>query len=127
MRQDLQHALRAIRRMPLVTAIVVASLAVGIGVNTAVFSWVQAVILKPLPGVADPGGFHFVEPRGDNGTHPGISWLEYLDLQPRLTKLQGLIAFRMVAFSAGDRGRVERAYGMFVSGNYFQALGLTPA
>ncbi|HMF95902.1 MAG TPA: hypothetical protein VKE96_16485 [Vicinamibacterales bacterium] len=47
---DLRHAWRALVRMPIVSAVVVLSLAVGIGVNTAVFSWVQAVVLRPLPG-----------------------------------------------------------------------------
>jgi putative ABC transport system permease protein len=124
---DLRHALRALVRMPIVSAVVVLSLAVGIGVNTAVFSWVQAVVLRPLPGVADAGGILLVEPRAETGSYPGVSWRQYGDLRERLHTLADLIAFRMVPLSTGEPGQVQRAYGLLVSGNYFTALRLRPA
>jgi hypothetical protein len=80
---DLRHAFRALLRMPIVSAVVVLSLAVGIGVNTAVFSWVQAVVLRPLPGVADASRIYLIEPRADTGSYPGVSWREYGDLRER--------------------------------------------
>jgi putative ABC transport system permease protein len=124
---DLRHAWRAIRSMPVVAAVVVASLGVGIGVNTAVFSWVQAVVLRPLPGVADSAALNLVEPRAETGSYPGMSWREYGDLRGRLQSFSELIAFRMVPFTIGERGRVERAYALLVSANYFSGLGLRPA
>jgi predicted permease len=124
---DLRHAVRALLRMPVVSAVVVLSLAVGIGVNTAVFSWVQAVVLRPLPGVADAGGILLVEPRAETGSYPGVSWREYGDLRERLRTMPNLIAFRMAPLSTGEPGQVQRAYGLLVSGNYFTALGLRPA
>ena len=124
---DVRHAWRSIVRMPVVATVVVVSLGVGIGVNTAVFSWVQAMYLQPLPGVAGAGRMYLVEPRADTGSYPGTSWPEYLDLKQRLTSLPDLFAYRMVAFNVGERGHVERTYGQFVSGNYFSALGLSPA
>jgi hypothetical protein len=48
---DLRYAWRSIVKMPVLSAVVIISLGVGIGVNTAVFSWLQAVVLRPLPGV----------------------------------------------------------------------------
>src|SRR4029077_1498537 len=68
MLRDIRHAWRSIVRMPILSAVVVLSLGVGIGVNTAIFSWVQAVVLRPLPGVPDAGGFHLREPRADTGS-----------------------------------------------------------
>jgi predicted permease len=127
MLHDVRHAWRAIRGMPVVAAVVVASLGVGIGVNTAVFSWVQAIVLRPLPGVADSASLDWVEPRADTGSYPGLSWREYGDLRERLQSLSDLIAFRMVPFTVGEPGRVERAYALLVSPNYFTALGLRPA
>ena len=124
---DLRHAFRALLRMPIVSAVVVLSLAVGIGVNTAVFSWVQAVVLRPLPGVADASRIYLIEPRADTGSYPGVSWREYGDLRERLTTISDLIAYRMAPFSVGEPGRVQRAYGQLVSGNYFTMLGLRPA
>jgi predicted permease len=113
--------------MPGLTAVVVVSLGIGIGVNTAVFSWIQARVLQPLPGVAGAAGFLLVEPRAQTGSYPGVSWLEYQDLQRRLGSIRELIAARMVPFNVGPAGRPERTFGMLVSGNYFSALGLKPA
>ncbi len=124
---DLRHAWRSIVRMPILASVVILSLGVGIGVNTAIFSWIQAVILRPLPGVRAGTSFHFVEPRGDGGSYPGVSWLEYQDLRARLRSFQDPMAFRMVAVNLGDRGSVERTYGQLVSANFFTSLGLTPA
>ena len=124
---DVRHGWRAIRRMPVVAAIIIASLGVGIGVNTAVFSWVQAVVLRPLPGVPNAVAFNLVEPRSEVGSHPGVSWLEYLDLQKRLSALPELMAFRMAPFNVGAEEHAERTYGLLVSGNYFTALHLRPA
>ena len=69
--RDVRHALRTLTRMPLLVAVVVLSLGVGIGVNLVVFSWLQAVVLQPLPGVDDARHTYFVEPRAETGTYPG--------------------------------------------------------
>jgi macrolide transport system ATP-binding/permease protein len=124
---DLRQAWRMIRRMPGLAAVVIVSLGVGIGVNTAVFSWIQALVLQPIPGIADASGVHLVEPQADTGSYPGVSWLEYRDLHARLRTLPDLFAFRMVPFNVGESGRPERGHGLLVSGNYFSALGLKPA
>ncbi|HYU43672.1 MAG TPA: ADOP family duplicated permease, partial [Vicinamibacteria bacterium] len=99
----------------------------GIGVNTAVFSWIQAVVLRPLPGVPDASRFHLVETRAEAGTHPGVSWLEYRDLRERLRSFDDLIASRMVPPSLGEAGRTERVSAQLVSDNYFSGLSLKPA
>jgi predicted permease len=127
MLRDAVHAWRAIVRMPLVAAVVVVSLGVGIGVNTAVFSWLQLMVLQPLPGVADASSFQLIEPRAETGSYPGVSWPEYRDLRERLRLFPDLLAFRPAPFTVGDGAKLERTYGLFVSGNYFSALGLRPA
>ena len=55
---DFRYALRSIRRMPGLAAVVILSLAIGIGVNTVVFSWIQLLVFNPLPGVKGAGNFH---------------------------------------------------------------------
>jgi predicted permease len=112
--------------MPGLAAVVVLSLGVGIGVNTAVFSWIQAIVLKPIPGVDNSGSFFHVEPVADTGTFPGMSWAEYRDLKTQLTSIDELVAFRMAPLNVGDTGRTERTYAQLVSGNFFPALGLRP-
>jgi predicted permease len=124
---DLRHAWRTLLRMPVLSTVVVVSLAIGIGVNTAVFSWLQAVVLRPLPGVPESGRYHSVEPRAETGSYPGVSWLEYHDLRERLRAFPDLLAFRMVPFNVGESGQTQRTFGMLVSGNYFSALGMKPA
>jgi predicted permease len=123
----IQHAFRTIGRMPGVAAVVIFSLGVGIGVNTAVFSWIQALVLEPIPGVQGSGSFYNVEARADTGTYPGMSWPEYRDLAPRLQSIDELIAFRMAPLNVGEAARTERTYALLVSGNYFAGLRLRPA
>ena len=122
----IKHAFRSIARMPGLAAVVILSLGVGIGVNTAVFSWIQTIILKPIPGVDDSGSFYHVLPKSDTGTYPGMSWTEYVELGPQLPAIEELVAFRMAPLNVGESGRTERAYAQLVSGNYFSALRLQP-
>jgi predicted permease len=125
--RDLRHAGRSILRMPLPASVVIGSLAVGIGVNTTVFSWIQGLVLAPLPGVKNGAGIRLVETRTESGSHPGVSWSEFQDLRSSLTSFRDLSASQMVPFNVGAAGRIERTYGMLVSANYFSALGLHPA
>ncbi|HET9276144.1 MAG TPA: ABC transporter permease [Gemmatimonadales bacterium] len=124
--RDLRHALRTIGRMPGLAAVVILSLGIGIGANTVVFSWIQMLIRKPLPGVRDVGRFYLVEPRDETGSHPGVAWAEYEDLRQRLRTFEGLLASRMIPLDLGEPGRAERTYGQLVSASYFPLLGLTP-
>src|SRR5438093_7645596 len=127
MTREIVHAVRNIARMPVLATVVIVSIAVGVGVNTAVFSWVQSLVLRPLPGVRDASAFLSVEPRAETGSYPGTSWPEFRDLRERLRSFSDLIASRAAPLNVGERGQVERAFGQLVSGNYFAALGLQPA
>lgn len=124
---DLRHALRAIARAPLLSAVVVVSLALGIGVNTVVFSWIQSRVLRPIPGAPRGGEVLLVEPVTEDGHYPGASWPEYLDLRDGLASFATLFAARPVPLYAGEAGAVERLSGLLVSGNYFSALEVRPA
>src|SRR3954463_14118029 len=125
--RDLRYAMRALARMPAVAAVIVASLGVGIGANAVVFSWIQAVVFSPIPGVRDASGFQLVEAKTEAGMYPGASWPEYRDLREQLRSIDGLLAFRMIPLYVGEAGKVERSTGLLVSDNYFESLGLAPA
>jgi putative ABC transport system permease protein len=127
MRGDLVQAWRALVRMPIMATVVVLSLGIGIGANTVVFSWIQALVLRPLPGVPDASRFHLVETESAASFRPGLSWTEFNDLRSQLRSFEDLMAFRMVPFTVGETAQIERAYGLLVSGNYFSVLGITPA
>ena len=125
--RDIRHGARSIVRMPVVATVVVVSLAIGIGVNAAIFSWIQGLVFKPLPGVRDAASFQLIEPRSDIGSHVGTSWPEYRDLRERLTSFREILAYKMVPLTIGASPNTFRAYGQLVSGNYFSALGLEPS
>jgi predicted permease len=123
---DLRNAARTIGRMPGLAAVIILSLAVGIGVNTTIFSWIQLVLFQPIPAVNGASDFLLVEPHTETG-YPGASWLEYRAFQSQLPALRDIVAFEMMPFSVGEKGQTERIFGQLVSGNYFSALGLRPA
>jgi predicted permease len=124
---DLRNAGRTIGRMPGLAAVIVVSLAIGIGVNTTIFSWIQMILFQPMPAVSGAANFLMVEPRAETGGYPGASWQEYRDLQTQVSALRDVVASQMVAFNVGETGQTERTHGQLVSGNYFSALGLKPA
>jgi predicted permease len=124
---DLRQAVRSIVRMPALSSVIVLSLAVGIGVNTVVFSWIQARVLRPIPGARDSAAVQLVEPNPVGGHYPGASWLEYQDLRDNLQSFESLFAARTVPLYVGDTGAVERLFGLLISQNYFSALGVEPA
>ena len=122
----IRQAWRAIGNMPTLAAVIAGSLAVGIGLNTVVFSWIQHRLLQPLPGVSRSASLMLVESRNETGGYPALSWAEYGDLRRQLRSFQDLFAARMSPMYVGDSGQVERTYGMRVSDNYFSALDLQP-
>jgi len=124
---DLRNAARTISRMPGLAAVIILSLAIGIGVNTTIFSWIQLMMFEPMPAVSGASKFLLIEPHGETGGYPGTSWLEYRDLQARVPALRDILAWEMVPFNVGEKGQTDRTHGQLVSGNYFSALGLKPA
>ena len=124
---DLRWAWRSIRSTPLLSVVVVCSLAIGVGANTVVFSWLQVVRWKPLPAVSAAWSLYTVEPRTDAGEYLGSSWPDFLDLQRRLTTVEWIEAFRMTPLTVGAAPETSRAAGLFVSGGYFRSLGLKAA
>ncbi|HWB15861.1 MAG TPA: ABC transporter permease [Vicinamibacterales bacterium] len=125
--RDLRQAWRSVWSTPLLSAIVVMSLAIGIGANTVVFSWLQVVRWKPLPGVTGVSTFYTIESHTDSGVSVDSSWLDFRDLRRRLTSVEWLEAFHMVPLTVGTAPSVSRAAGLLVSGGYFRALGLKAA
>src|SRR5262249_23705316 len=135
--QDLRYAARMLRKSPGFTAVVVVTLALGIGANTAIFSLIDAVMLKPLP-VANPKQLYRL---GDNnnccvmvGTQNGGSFVLYSyplyeNLRDHTPEFGELAAFRssladLSVRRLGVYGAAEPYKGEFVSGNYFSMFGI---
>src|SRR6266853_4989533 len=121
--QDLRFAARTLRKSPGFTAVAVLTLALGIGANTAIFSVVNALVLRPLP-VERPKDLAFLE----NAHYgPSQSFPNYKDLRDRNQTFAGLIGYRMAPIELEtDRG-AERIWGYLATGNYFNTLGVQPA
>ncbi|HVU18974.1 MAG TPA: ADOP family duplicated permease [Candidatus Didemnitutus sp.] len=124
--RDFQQAARLLVKAPLLSLVIVLSLAVGIGANAVIFSWLRGVVFRPIPGVSEASKLVLIEPRNDAGAYPGASWAEYRDLRAALPAVQDLIAFRMLPLDYGPPGHEERAFAQLVSGNYFSGLGVPP-
>ena len=124
---DFRPACRSILRMPALSAVVVLSVAAGIGINTVVFSWVQARILNPIPGSPNSGEVLLIEPKSEAGMYTGASWPEFTDMRERLRSFESVFAAAMAPLYVGEPGNVERLFGLLVSDNYFPALRVEPA
>ncbi|HVT40986.1 MAG TPA: ABC transporter permease [Gemmatimonadaceae bacterium] len=125
--QDLRLARRLLVKNPLFTAVVVATLAIGIGLNTAVFSAVDALLLRPLPGVRSPGEVVqlYRSYRGDM-KYGSNSIPHYLDVRQRSAAVfSGVATWNFVPLNLSTAGRPQRVMGMLVSANYFSLLGVS--
>jgi predicted permease len=125
---DIRFALRWLRKSPGFTLVAVASLAIGIGFNTALFAVVDALLFRPLP-VAAPDRLVDVFTSDATGTvtFSTSSYPDYLDLQAQNEVFDGIVGYSpmLAALNLDDRSRL--AMGEIVSGNYFRVLGVAAA
>ena len=125
--QDIRYGWRQLLKHPAFTIVAILSMALGIGANTAIFSLVDTVLLRPLP-VREPSQLIAVDGQLRNGTDFTLqSYLNYKDYRDRNTVFSGLLAYRFVVASLSHHGVNERVWGFDVSGNYFDVLGVKPA
>ncbi len=124
---DIRYAVRVLLKNPTFTAIAVASLALGIGANTTVFSWMKGILFRPLPAVEASEQLVVVASRSLSGSYTSTSYPDYLDMRDASEGLDGLIAFEMSPMSMSDGREARRVYGSIVTGNYFDVLGIRAA
>jgi predicted permease len=124
--QDLRYSLRMMSRNRAFTMLAVLTLAIGIGANTTVFSWVDGMLLRPLAGVASPDRLAAVETLTPNGAFLPNSYPDYRDFRDHLNLVSGIAVTHPAAFSVGQ-DHAERVWGELVSGNFFSVLGTRAA
>jgi putative ABC transport system permease protein len=125
---DVRYAVRSLRRTPGLTAFVVLTLALGIGMTTTPFSMVDALIFRPYP-VPEPGRVVTLVSTSHDDDFGEFSYREYLDIRDATESYEGVLAsagLSAVGFGldATEMPRVKA--GMLVSGNYFDVLGVQP-
>jgi hypothetical protein len=108
------------------TGVVVLTLALGIGANTALFSLVEAVLLRHLP-VRDPGSLYFLTNVGAKGANGGPPYEVYESFREHTASFESLAAHLADDLTLGIGGRMEQVWGEYASGSYFNMLGVRPA
>jgi hypothetical protein len=126
--QDVRYAVRILRKTPLITSIALLSLALGIGANTAIFSLIDAVILRMLP-VQSPQQLVQIKYKSPMSPNLGLSftnpiWEQVRDHQDAFS---GVIAFSPRTFDLANGGEENGINGIYASGDYFNVLGVRPA
>jgi putative ABC transport system permease protein len=121
--QDLRFGLRTLRKSPAFTAVAVATLAIGIGANTAIFSFVDGVLLKPLP-YAEPGRIVRVLEKPPGGGRNGISTLNYLDWEKDNTVFDYMAAQSGDSTTLTGHGEPVQLRAGVVSPHYFDIFGV---
>ncbi len=116
---EIRHALRRLRKKPAFSLAAIATLALGIGFNTVVFSLVNFLLLRPLP-ISDPENVVSLQSRG----RPNFSFPNYLDVRSGNEVFTDIAALRVMPMHVNAGGEKWRLWGYLVTGSYFDLLGI---
>ena len=124
--QDLRYGFRVLRTSPGFAAVAVLSLTLGIGANTAIFSVVNAALLKPLP-VTAPDRLVFVFNGSTADPYSVSSYPDYVDYRDKNEVFTDLLTYSSITMSARSDDQADFLSGLLVSGNFFDVLGVRAA
>jgi predicted permease len=115
-----------IAKTPGFAAIAILTLALGIGANTTIFSWINSALLNPVPGLGNPSEIVALT-EGKSGDNPlGFSYPDLETLRDGQQSFTGITACNFAQMSLTGKGKPQRVWGMVASANYFDVLGVRP-
>jgi macrolide transport system ATP-binding/permease protein len=125
--QDLGYGFRQLWRSPGFSVLVILCLTLGIGANTAVFSWVEGILFRPYPAVAHQERLFALAGTARGETRATeLSWPDFLDLGRSCTLCDSSFVSKITGSTLSVGDRAERTIGSIVSANYFDAIGVRP-
>jgi len=122
--KDIVYATRRLLSTPGFLVIALATLALGVGFNTTIFTFVNGFLIRPLP-VADPDRLVTLN-FGKRQPAPNVSFPDYLDIRDRNQVFSSYAAGRIMPMALSLTGANARIWGYLVTGNYFDTLGISP-
>ncbi len=127
--QDFRHALRMMAKAPGFAAVAILTLAIGIGGNATVFSWIRSILLNPIPAVKDSQEMVAVESIMPSGEYHTSSYPDYKDFRAQNHVFSDVIGFELsgVNMSLREQEPAERVWGIIATENYFDVLGVNAA
>src|SRR5262245_24913551 len=127
MLKDLRYAFRTLCQKPAFALTAIVSIALAIGANSAIFSFQDALLLRPL-AVQDPSTLVTENSRSTTGGYSGFPYPDVLDIRDKNSSLDGLIAYRLIpaGVARDEKSQPQFKAGFLVSGNFFQLLGVKP-
>ena len=123
--QDVRYGLRMLAKSPGFTAVALLALALGIGANTAIFSVVNGVLLRPLP-YPEPGRLMKIYEKSPDFSQSSVSYPDFLDWQREVRSFTGMAAYRGNDFNFTGSGQPEHLRGSLVSATLLPVLGVNP-
>jgi predicted permease len=120
--RDLRYAIRQLRKVPVFTLTAIVTLALGIGANSTIFSWMNSTLFSPVPG-AHPQSRLVIITRGPDGS---VSYPDYLDLRNHSRALSGLIGWDINSVDLTGSGKPQSLWAALTTANYFDVLGVRP-
>jgi predicted permease len=124
--QDVRYSLRVIAKAPGFALLCVLTLALGIGANTTIFSWINSTLLNPVPGLSRPNEVVSLT-LSKPGENPfPFTYPDFVAMREGQQSFTGIAACNFVQMSLTSNGKPERVFGMVTSANYFDVLGVRP-
>ena len=124
--QEIRYSLRVIAKSPGFAAIAILTLALGIGANTTIFSWINSALLNPVPGISNPDEVVSLTLNKPGEKPFPFTYPDIEALRKGQQSLTGITACGFAQTSLAGKGKPERVWGMVASANYFDVLGVRP-